>query len=920
MINNNEYLIILKDVDKTEEIHHFSFEKGRLVVYFSENGKSFPYLQYKYFTKPELVDISNAVVKVNGDNLSNDLNKVLLFENKNDTYYKLFLKTGRTITCRKSEIEFITSEENSSKGFSLLEYYKSISKLIEIKDENSSNYLCNQIDSIGKVDDKTVLTNFLRPNLKIRKYQPREYEIYPFGCNLSQMDAINNALTSSISIIEGPPGTGKTQTILNIIANLLMENKKILVVSNNNSATDNIYEKLDKYGLSFFVAKLGNSDRKKDFVENYQDKSIYLDKYLLDAEECQSLKIQLKQLKQEVMQLFELTNNVANLSNVYNSLEIEKEYFEEYYNSLNINNIRLFRNQRKLTTNKIFRLLDDFNNHSSSEMNKFWLKIKSVMFYGMYTKVFKEATVETITLNLQKLFYETKGIELKENIERIRSKLKDLNNTDKQDVLTSSSMSLLMNKLAKKYSSKEERKKFDIDDFYRNTESVIHEYPVILSSTHSARSSLKSQCYDYVIVDESSQVDLITGVLSMSCAKNIVIVGDLKQLPNVVKSDLKSRISKLSNEYCVPDIYKYEQNSLLSAMNQLFDSKIPKTLLKEHYRCHPKIINFCNKKFYNDELIIMTEDKSDKDVLGAFSTVAGNHARYHTNIREIDVIHKEAIRSLGSPILDIDLGIIAPYVDQVSEIIERIPSYSNISTVHKFQGRECKNIIISTVDNKIGDFVSNPNLLNVAVSRAIEKLRIVVSDNVIKEDNSNVGDLIRYIRYNNFEVKQSKINSVFDLLYECNKEERKKFLKGKALVSEYDSENLANTLFLEILQEEKYNSLKLTPFIALANIFNSKSVLDEKERDFVFKRSSHVDFIISRKLDSSIVLAIEIDGFSFHKKGSKQYNRDQVKNKIFEANGIKLIRFSSVELFDKNIVRNYLDEILTSDSIDEVLC
>ena len=51
------------------------------------------------------------------------------------------------------------------------------------------------------------------------------------------------ALTNQISVIQGPPGTGKTQTILNIIANLLRDKKSVLVVSNNNSATENVLEK-----------------------------------------------------------------------------------------------------------------------------------------------------------------------------------------------------------------------------------------------------------------------------------------------------------------------------------------------------------------------------------------------------------------------------------------------------------------------------------------------------------------------------------------------------------------------------------------------------------------------------------------------------------------------------------------------------
>lgn len=51
-------------------------------------------------------------------------------------------------------------------------------------------------------------------------------------------------MENQISVIQGPPGTGKTQTILNIIANILMQDKTVQIVSNNNSATENVYDKL----------------------------------------------------------------------------------------------------------------------------------------------------------------------------------------------------------------------------------------------------------------------------------------------------------------------------------------------------------------------------------------------------------------------------------------------------------------------------------------------------------------------------------------------------------------------------------------------------------------------------------------------------------------------------------------------------
>lgn len=81
--------------------------------------------------------------------------------------------------------------------------------------------------------------------------------IFPFGLNESQLLAVERAFSSQISVIEGPPGTGKTQTILNIVANILIQNKTVAILSNNNSAVSNVYEKMDKQQLGYVVARPG---------------------------------------------------------------------------------------------------------------------------------------------------------------------------------------------------------------------------------------------------------------------------------------------------------------------------------------------------------------------------------------------------------------------------------------------------------------------------------------------------------------------------------------------------------------------------------------------------------------------------------------------------------------------------------------
>ena len=118
------------------------------------------------------------------------------------------------------------------------------------------------------------LAKYLNPSsLQTGKVSKEYIPIFPFGCNNSQYNAVKRALENQISVIQGPPGTGKTQTILNIIANILMQGKTVQIVSNNNSATENVYEKLSssKYNLGFLVAALGNAENKKIFVENQNE-------------------------------------------------------------------------------------------------------------------------------------------------------------------------------------------------------------------------------------------------------------------------------------------------------------------------------------------------------------------------------------------------------------------------------------------------------------------------------------------------------------------------------------------------------------------------------------------------------------------------------------------------------------------------
>lgn len=297
----------------------------------------------------------------------------------------------------------------------------------------------------------------------------------------------------------------------------------------------------------------------------------------------------------------------------------------------------------------------------------------------------------------------------------------------------------------------------------------------------------------------------------------------------------------------------------------------------------------------------MTQDNGESDVIKVIKTNKGNHSRDKQSQRQVDII-KEIISNGSS-----DIGIIAPYNAQVSLLKEQIQGVE-ISTVHKFQGREKDTIIISTVDDDISDFVGDSKILNVAISRAKKHLYFVVTGNEIK--NTNINDFIDYVDYNNFEITHSKIYSSFDLLYKQYELERLEFFKKHQRILKYDSENIIYHLIDAILKD--YENLNFHFHQSLNDLIYDKSLLTEEERRYVTHHNTHIDFYIFKKIGDKPVLAIEVDGYKNHKKGTKQYERDLMKDRILEKYQIPIIRLKTSGSNEKEIIKNKLDEITKS--------
>lgn len=505
-----------------------------------------------------------------------------------------------------------------------------------------------------------------------------------------------------------------------------------------------------------------------------------------------------------------------------------------------------------------------------------------------------------VVADLESAYYFSRKTEIEQELDAIATTLLSIDIKRCATELRSASLLILKNKMAKRYQTFE-RQKFTIKDIKPKTKEFLKEYPVVLSTTYSAKSCIsKDMVFDYVIMDEASQVDIKTGALALSCAMNAVIVGDDKQLPNVISREEVKALNAIQSTYKVDDRYNAATHSFLRSCIEVFKDA-PVTLLREHYRCHPQIIEFCNQKFYDGELVAMTTDHGEDKVLQVIQTVKGNHARGHFNQREIDVIIQEVMPEYADTGT---VGIITPYRSQAEEINKAIGT-DIASTVHKYQGRECDTIIMSTVDNTPTEFSDDPNLLNVAISRAKKHLCIVTNGNDMPQD-TNLAQLIAYIQYNNFGVKESKLHSVFDLLYKQYTAERLAYEQAHPVVSGYLSENLMFDMLAKGIAKSGLANTEVLCHYPLSRLIADWDVLDEQEKAFAESPLTHVDFLIYNSLTKRPIQTIEVDGWHFHRESKAQQSRDALKDRILTKFGLCPHRISTTDTVNEEAVMKML--------------
>ncbi len=212
------------------------------------------------------IKIKNDGAFVNNESLvrklDNDFNIDATFDNESDNLNLAYTEYCQKILsqCDDERWEIDNSVYLSNFDFSKIHIYKDIETNIEkIID---SDFFKNLMDLENDIDSSTNEINEANIDSKIDVFE--QYKI--LDSDSSQEIAVQNAIRGKSFVLQGPPGTGKSQTITNIITELISRNKKILFVAEKNAALQVVYNNLRKIGLEKYAIPIHDSKVNKTHI------------------------------------------------------------------------------------------------------------------------------------------------------------------------------------------------------------------------------------------------------------------------------------------------------------------------------------------------------------------------------------------------------------------------------------------------------------------------------------------------------------------------------------------------------------------------------------------------------------------------------------------------------------------------------
>lgn len=651
--------------------------------------------------------------------------------------------------------------------------------------------LSNELAQLSQFSDKDICHSILWKirNKEIHASSRQDlpiFEVLPL--NTEQKEAVRIALTSDLTLIAGPPGTGKTQVVANLLINAAINGQSVLFTSKNNNAVNVVVDRVNRLHKSLPIILRYEKSAKQCLMD-----------YAQKWEKAKSQEQPDDSYKQQYLELYQVhalhqkkKTEIVNLRNKMDQLEQMIEPLRNKYP-------KFFGTLSDAQVDALARAYSEFceaYNLSSQEPHSFWDRL----FFTRYKAKRKEhlqTTVQALNvalmpirpdLNLSEMMSERERThydlifqELLSEIKQIADynfllhQLRDSASLEQLDQMLLRDHTMLQRKAANFWSYWLDQ---HILDYNQENRKVLHEYlsllehdivdkmpssllqlmPISAITSLSARRRIPfvEGLYDMLIIDEASQCDIASMIPLLMRAKRVVVIGDKQQLNHICLLNKQTDLSLMASN-CIDDArWSYRVNSIYD----LAESVVPSECivqLRDHHRSFTDIIQFSNQEFYNNTLRVATDyrrlispENENGPVLGLqWMNVKGQTIRPEEggayNTQEIQGI----IRMLRHLVEDLhfegSIGVTTPFhlqAQMITRALEGDDELRNtlelhnqilIDTVHKFQGDERDVIIFSPVvshgaaKQSLSFLKSTGNLFNVAITRA-RALLVTIGD------------------------------------------------------------------------------------------------------------------------------------------------------------------------------------------------